>query len=640
MTIHQKIFGVVATFIFVCGTIGPIVVFAATAPSLGAAASYAVLSSTYTNTSATTITGDVGFTTPPAIVPSGVQVNYGLGAPYSAAGTDQGTSLASLNNELCTFTFGAGAINLSTDTTHGTAGIFVPGVYCSAGAMNIGGPLTLDGNGVYIFRSLGALTSTAGAVVSLTGGASACDIFWTPSEAVTLAANTTFVGTVIDAAGITVGANTSWTGQALAFGGTVTTNTTTLSVPVCTSLPATLHIITVVDNTGGGVATAAQFNVHVKFSGADVLNSPAVGLAMPGTSYSLSAGSYIVSEEVNASYTQSFSGDCSAIGVMDLAIGADKTCTVTNTYIPVVVVPATLHVIKTVVNTGGGVAIASDFNLHVKNSDVDVLGSPAVGLIAPGTSYSLVPGTYVLSETANASYAQTVSGDCDVSGSIVLASSAEKTCIMTNTYIIPPVSGGGGSGGGGGGGGSSYFPSPISLIGISKVPSPLSLPNGSGSVTYDYTVWNAGIKQALTGIVVQDDLCSPVVYLTGDVDGNKKLEPLENWKYRCVATLAKTTTNTATASGYGDESPHMKTVETVSATVVVSPSSVSPLVVAANTPGTPISPVVVLKKTPKFPNTGFYMEEKNDLLGMAGSFVSLIVLIILTIIYRKKFGNV
>lgn len=208
-------------------------VSAATTPSLGAASGYTLLASTFTNTSAgTVINGSIGFTTGPAVTPGGTHPNYGSLAPYAAAGTDQSNALATLNSQACTFTFGGGAINLSTDTTHGPIGIYSPGVYCSSGAMNIGGPLTLTGSGTYIFRSGGALTSTAGAVVTLSGSA-ACDVFWTPAGATTLAANTTFFGTVIDNAGITVGANTNWTGSALSFGGTITTDTDTLTLSAC-----------------------------------------------------------------------------------------------------------------------------------------------------------------------------------------------------------------------------------------------------------------------------------------------------------------------------------------------------------------------------------------------------------------------
>jgi hypothetical protein len=58
-------------------------------------------------------------------------------------------------------------------------------------------------------------------------------VFWTPTAATTLAANTTFFGTDIDAAGITIGDTILWTGRALAFGGTVSTVRDTITAPSC-----------------------------------------------------------------------------------------------------------------------------------------------------------------------------------------------------------------------------------------------------------------------------------------------------------------------------------------------------------------------------------------------------------------------
>ena len=156
---------------------------------------------------------------------------------YAQAGLDQNTALSALALEACTFSFAAGAIDLAADTTHGTIGVYTPGVYCVTGAASIGtAGITLSGAGTHIFRIVGAFTSVVNSHVTL-DGASVSDIFWTPTEATTLAANTTFMGTIIDAAGITVGANTIWTGRALAFGGTVTADTNTITVPEAT--PAT-----------------------------------------------------------------------------------------------------------------------------------------------------------------------------------------------------------------------------------------------------------------------------------------------------------------------------------------------------------------------------------------------------------------
>lgn len=211
---------------------------AATSPDLGAASTFAILSNTYTNTAAgTTINGDLGYTTPPAVNPT---VNGSTNPPsYSTAGTDQGSALVALNNEPCTFTFDPGAIDLASNTDFPT-NVYEPGVYCIDGAATIGGgeTITLSGSGTYIFRMDGALTTSAGSIVILADGAAACDVWWTPTAATTLGANSTFIGTVIADAGITIGSTVNWIGRALAFGGTVSTDADTVTVPDdCSVIP-------------------------------------------------------------------------------------------------------------------------------------------------------------------------------------------------------------------------------------------------------------------------------------------------------------------------------------------------------------------------------------------------------------------
>lgn len=209
---------------------------AATTPSLGTAATFGILSSTFTrNGGVTAITGDLGYTTL-----SGGGSNTVTGtthvadATYTQAGTDQGTALTALNAQSCDFTFGS-PTDLSLESQP-----LAPGVYCISAATSIGtGGITLSGSGTYIFRITGALTTVDNSDVTLTGGATACNVFWTPTAATTLGANTTFSGTVIDDSGITVGSTTSWTGRALAFGETVTTDTDTITVPSCTTPTST-----------------------------------------------------------------------------------------------------------------------------------------------------------------------------------------------------------------------------------------------------------------------------------------------------------------------------------------------------------------------------------------------------------------
>jgi hypothetical protein len=231
----NKIFAVVLAIAFVLSFSfsGPSAALAATTPSLGQATTFGILSSTYTNTVAgTTINGDLGYTTPPAVTPTVNGVTHPADATYAQAGIDQNAALAALNSQPCTFTFPAGAVDLATETTHGPIGIYTPGVYCTtvASAASIGtAGITLSGAGTFIFRINGALTTVANSNVTLANGASSCNVFWTPTGATTLAANTTFAGTDIDAAGITVGNATTLTGRALAFGGTVSTTADTIN---------------------------------------------------------------------------------------------------------------------------------------------------------------------------------------------------------------------------------------------------------------------------------------------------------------------------------------------------------------------------------------------------------------------------
>ena len=121
-------------------------------------------------------------------------------------------------------------------------------------------------------------------------------------------------------------------------------------------------------------------------------------------------------------------------------------------------------------------------------------------------------------------------------------------------------------------GGSSWYVAP--LISILKVPSPLSLPQGPGSVTYTYTVNNVGV-QPMQFVHVEDNKCSPVKFVSGDINSNSILDLNETWTYRCTTSVDTTTTNTATATGF---SGGFNAVDTASATVVVGSPLTPPLI--------------------------------------------------------------
>lgn len=307
------------------------VLYAATAPTndLGSEKPYGIAASTYTNTVAgTSVTGGVCFTTGPAVAPT---VSGAYGACPAAAGTDQTAALADLNNAAqgCT-AIGAGPLE-GISVSGGAAGTFPPGCYERAGAMDItaNGIVTLNGNGVYIFKSTGgALTTGANSRIVLSGAACANNVFWAPVGATTLGASSTFIGNILDAAGITMGLAANLTGRALAFGGTVTTNTNTITVPADCAVTTHLIVNKTVVNNSGGVLTAASFSGTI--AGAVVATGGNTWSGASTDRVLTTVGAYNVTETAQAGYTATFSAGCSGT----IAAGETRTCTVTNTDTP------------------------------------------------------------------------------------------------------------------------------------------------------------------------------------------------------------------------------------------------------------------------------------------------------------------
>jgi len=188
---------------------------------------FSILASTYTNTSpGTSIAGDLGYTTGPAMAPTVNGIIHTADSAYSQAGTAQNTAISSANSQACTTNLGT-----SVDLSLVQGGVYTPGVYCTTGAASIGaGGITLSGNGNYIFKIDGALTTVANSAVNL-NGAQASSVSWVPTGATTLGANSNFAGTILDASGVTISSNVSITGRVLAFGGTVSTDADTITVP-------------------------------------------------------------------------------------------------------------------------------------------------------------------------------------------------------------------------------------------------------------------------------------------------------------------------------------------------------------------------------------------------------------------------
>ncbi len=179
--------------------------------------------------------------------------------------------------------------------------------------------------------------------------------------------------------------------------------------------PATLTVIKQMVNDNGGTAVSSDFVIEVDGTGAtpDSFN----GADTPGTQVTLEAGAYSVAEVPEVGYAATYSDDCSGT----IAAGESKTCTITNDDIQ-----PTLTVIKVVDNTNGGTLTIGDFPLFV-------------GLVSvvSGDINAFDAGAYVVSETGDADYTASFSGDCDIQGNITLSVGDIAECTITNAYQAP-----------------------------------------------------------------------------------------------------------------------------------------------------------------------------------------------------------
>lgn len=171
-----------------------------------------------------------------------------------------------------------------------------------------------------------------------------------------------------------------------------------------------LTVIKHVVNDDGGAAVAGDFTMNV--SGTDVSNSSFPG-DENGTTVTLDAGSYSVTENDLSGYSDSYSADCS--GTID--IGQTKTCTITNDDQQSYVV-----VNKTVINENGGSAQPNDFLLTVDDEAAfDEVAVP------------VNPGLHIVGETNLPGYTAGSWGeDCGSNGEVTVALGETRTCTITN----------------------------------------------------------------------------------------------------------------------------------------------------------------------------------------------------------------
>jgi hypothetical protein len=228
----------------------PVAAWAATAPSLGTASSFAALSGAGLTCTGSAIVGDVGsLLTVNGFPPTGTlctiagtvhegdaTVSTAHGDVFGASGTD-----SQLTSQGCDHTF-AGVTELSGTLTD-TNGVAVtqplsPGVYCFNTAATLGGTLNLSGGGTYIFRTGTTLTTGATApamaqVLINDAPATNCDqgVFWQIGSSATIGSNTAMVGDILANQSITfTGVNTNLVGGAFANVAAITMTGTSIAI--------------------------------------------------------------------------------------------------------------------------------------------------------------------------------------------------------------------------------------------------------------------------------------------------------------------------------------------------------------------------------------------------------------------------
>src|SRR3989338_2256243 len=191
---------------------------AATAPDMGVAGDFAVLSAPASggavSTTGSSITGNVGSSGAVTLTDSTITGNVVLtGALTNTGSTISGTTTTPLPAQVVTdFDTAYAALNQTcTQTINEVAFTGVPlsvnsGVICFPAAVTFtNSVLTLNGNGPWIFRvgtaGTGALTGTSFSMVMANGG-NACNVFWQVAEAAKMT-DSVFQGNILAGAAIT-----------------------------------------------------------------------------------------------------------------------------------------------------------------------------------------------------------------------------------------------------------------------------------------------------------------------------------------------------------------------------------------------------------------------------------------------------